>query len=121
MRKIIRNLPILSGLFFCLVLTLVMPSSASDGKKLLLKRQAPKYYIYPEYLGICPDQETTIRCYHYHWDWICEKGDTLYWDRRLETAAYEACGCALPDDIAPASSFKSKKPRKGIFSPLDTH
>jgi len=120
MGKTIRNLLILSGFFFCLAVALVMPSSAGGEKKIFLKRQAPKYYIYPEYLATCPDQKAKIRCYHYHWDWICEKDDNLYWDRRLEAAAYAACGCPLPDDIAPASPFKSGKPRKGIFSPRDT-
>ncbi|MBW2430586.1 MAG: hypothetical protein JRF56_16620 [Deltaproteobacteria bacterium] len=67
----------------------------------------------------CPAEGVRIRCYRYHRHWICEKGDTLYWDRNLESAARTACGCDLPSDTAPASPATSGKPQNDIFGSED--
>jgi len=77
----------------------------------------PQDYIYPEYSATCPNTGMVIRCYRYHWDWVCEKGETLFWDRRLEAAAYAACDCLLPAHITPASPALSPKPRTDLFGP----
>ncbi|MCG6905649.1 MAG: hypothetical protein LJE63_03405 [Desulfobacteraceae bacterium] len=82
---------------------------------LQLEPRAPAYYIYPEYVAVCPRGGAGIRCYRYHWDWVCEKGDTLYWDRRLEAAAHAACGCPPPAGVASASPAVSAKPRETLF------
>jgi hypothetical protein len=67
-----------------------------------------------DYYSTCPDDNQQIHCYHYRWHWVCEKGDVLYWDRRLESAALSACGCPLPDDIAPATPAISIRPSGAI-------
>ena len=82
-----------------------------------LDPSAPKYYIYPEYSAICPNSNDAIRCYRYHRDRVCAKGENLYWDRRLEAAAYAACDCPLPEHIAPASPAVSPKARTDLFAP----
>jgi hypothetical protein len=63
----------------------------------------------------CPGDGVRIRCYHYHRHWVCEKGKTLYWDRRLDSAARTACGCNLPPDTMPASPATSGKPGTEII------
>jgi len=97
-------------------LALSRPGVAGDCGPLVFDYQPPTYYGYGEYFAECPDG-ARIRCYHYHWDWICEKGETLSWDRRLEAAAHAACGCPMPEGVAPASPFTSGRPRPGIFGP----
>jgi hypothetical protein len=67
-----------------------------------------------DYYSICSDDNIQIHCYHYRWHWVCEKADLLYWDRRLESAALSACGCPLPDDIAPATPAISIRPSGDI-------
>ncbi len=113
--KNMRNIFFL--LIICLIIGLSGPARADDCKELVLTPKGPAYHIYPDYYAVCPGDGTRIRCYHYHWDWVCEKGDTLYWDRRLEAAAHAACGCPMPKGVAPASPFVSKKTRPDIFSP----
>lgn len=88
---------------------------AGDCQNLVLETREPAYHIYPNHYGVCPDG-VDIRCYHYHWDWICEKGDKLYWDRNLQAAALAACGCPMTPGLAQASPFVSEKPREDIFS-----
>lgn len=95
-------------------LVLFRPGLAGDCGNLVFDYKPPTYYGYGEYFAECPDG-SRIRCYHYHWDWICEKGETLYWDRRLEAAAAAACGCPMPEGVAPASPFTSGRPRPDIF------
>jgi len=90
-------------------------AAASSCRNLTLTAVPPDYFIYPEYRGVCPDESGSIRCYRYHWDWVCEKGDVLFWDRRLEAAAHAACGCTPPPGVSPASPSTSGKPREGIF------
>jgi hypothetical protein len=90
---------------------------AADCKKLEFEHKASSYYGAGEYFLACPDSSFRIRCYHYHWHWVCEKGETLYWDRRLESAARRACDCPLPEDTVTASPAISGKPKKGIFGP----
>jgi hypothetical protein len=93
----------------------VWPAAASDCGTLVLEEIPPDYYIYPEYHGLCPDGSGTIRCYRYHWDWVCEKSELLFWDRRLEAAAHTACGCPPPPGVAPASPAVSNRAREEIF------
>ena len=99
--------------FFCtsimvfslhLIFTLVPISQAEECCDLKL------YNVNGDYYSICPDDDIRIHCYRYRWHWVCEKGDLLYWDRRLESAALSACGCPLPDDIAPATPAISIRP-----------
>jgi hypothetical protein len=73
------------------------------------------YYGPGEYFSSCPRETAQIRCYHYHRHWICQKGDTLYWDRNLDSAARAACNCPLPPGTAPSSPAVSKNPEKRIF------
>jgi hypothetical protein len=90
-------------------------AAAGTCEGLALEEIPPVYYIYPEYRGRCPDGSGALRCYRYHWDWVCEKAGLLHWDRRLEAAAHAACGCPPPNGVAPASPAVSGKPRDGIF------
>jgi hypothetical protein len=73
------------------------------------------YYGSGEYFSSCPRETTQIRCYHYHRHWVCQKGDTLYWDRNLDSAARAACGCPLQPGTVPASPAVSKNPENRIF------
>jgi hypothetical protein len=113
------HIPRCCSLLFMLGLLLAagrLPTvSAGTCDELALEEIPPVYYIYPEYRGRCPDGSGAIRCYRYHWDWICEKAERLYWDRRLEAAAHAACGCPPPNGVAPASPAVSGKPRGGIL------
>jgi len=68
------------------------------------------YYGPGEYRATCPQSGRSIRCYHYHRHWVCQKGDTFYWDRNLASAARTACGCPLPRGTAPSSPAVSKNP-----------
>jgi hypothetical protein len=68
------------------------------------------YYGPGEYFASCPESGAPIRCYHYNRHWVCEKGETYYWDRNLESAARTACGCPLPPGTAPAAPAVSHKP-----------
>lgn len=74
------------------------------------------YYGSGEYFATCPETGVQIRCYHYHRHWVCEKSETYYWDRNLESAARTACDCPLPDGVAPASPAVSTKPAKRFYS-----
>jgi hypothetical protein len=58
---------------------------------------------------------TDIRCYHYHRHWVCEKGEWLYWDRNLDSAARVACGCALPTGTAPSAPAVTKQPAERVY------
>ena len=102
-----------------LVAALCSPSPAADCRDLSFEHKPSTYYGSGEYFMTCPAEDVRIRCYHYHRHWVCEKGTTLYWDRRLDTAARTACGCELPPDTAPASPATSGKPRANIFGPGD--
>ena len=106
-------------LFFHLLLigVLVNIGLAEDCGEIVFEHKPSEYYGPGEYFMTCPADGIRIRCYHYHRHWVCEKSDTLYWDRRLETAARTACGCQLPPDIAPASPATSGKNRENIHSP----
>jgi len=107
-------------LFFHLLLIVGFPDPglAGDCGEIVFEHKPSGYYGSGEYFMTCPDQGgERIRCYHYHRHWVCEKTDTLYWDRRLESAARTACGCNLPFDTAPASPATSGKTRENIFSP----
>jgi hypothetical protein len=108
-------------LFFHLLLigSLSAIALAEDCGEIVFEHQPSDYYGSGEYFMTCPAEGIRIRCYHYHRHWVCEKGDTLYWDRRLETAARTACGCSLPFDMAPASPATSGKPSGKIFGPGD--
>jgi hypothetical protein len=74
------------------------------------------YYGSGEYFATCPETDVQIRCYHYPRHWVCEKGDVYFWDRNLDSAARTACGCPLPDGVAPASPAVSTKPANRFFS-----
>lgn len=88
---------------------------AGDCEYIQFEHKPSEYYGPGDYFMTCPDDGVRIRCYHYHRHWICERGDILYWDRRLESAARTACGCDLPSDTSPASPAISGKPNKEIF------
>ncbi|MFH1139792.1 MAG: hypothetical protein V1816_27255 [Pseudomonadota bacterium] len=94
-------------------------AAAGDCADLVLTPRPPAYHIYPDHYAVCPGAGVGIRCYHYHWDWVCEKGDKLYWDRRLEAAAHAACGCPMPEGVAPASPFVSDRAIPGLIKPDD--
>ena len=101
-------------LFFHLLLigSLSENSLAGDCREIAFEHKPSDYYGSGQYFMNCPEEGIRIRCYHYHRHWVCEKGDTLFWDRRLESAARTACGCDLPSDTAPATSGK---PQNDIF------
>ena len=109
------------GIVYLLIPSLVLVLSwatvrAGDCDRIVLKPEPYAYHIYPDHHAVCPDG-APIRCYHYHWDWICEKGERLYWDRRLEAAAHAACGCPMPEGVAPASPYVSPKTPEGLIGP----
>jgi hypothetical protein len=113
-----------SSRFYCLLFFLLLLigslsdiALAGDCREIVFEHKPSDYYGSGEYFMTCPGEGDRIRCYHYHRHWVCEKGDTLYWDRRLESAARTACGCNLPSDTAPASPATSGKTRENIFSP----
>ena len=112
-----------SSLYFVIIFQLLLTGSlcgislAGDCKEIVFEHIPSDYYGSGEYFMTCPEEDVRIRCYHYHRHWVCEKGDTLFWDRRLESAARAACGCNLPPDTAPASPATSGKTRENIFSP----
>jgi hypothetical protein len=90
---------------------------AEDCGKIVFEHIPSDYYGPGDYFMTCSADGIRIRCYHYHRHWVCEKGTTLYWDRRLDTAARTACGCSLPADVVPASPATSGKPGGEIFGP----
>lgn len=92
---------------------------ADDCEQLQFEHKPSEYYGPGDYLMNCPDDGFRIRCYHYHRHWICERGDILHWDRRLESAARAACGCNLPSDTVPASPAISGRPKNEIFGTGD--
>ena len=102
-----------------LIAGIASPCWAADCGSLSFEHRPSTYYGSGEYFMTCPGEDIRIRCYHYHRHWVCEKGTTLYWDRRLVSAARTACGCELPNDTAPASPATSGKPRTNIFGPGD--
>ena len=113
----LRLLPLTSAV--CWVLLFSGIALAGDCSDLVLTPHPPAYHIYPDHYAVCPTDSVKIRCYHYHWDWVCEKGDKLYWDRRLEAAAHAACGCPMPDGVAPASPHVSDRTIPGLLRPED--
>lgn len=104
---------------FLLVDSFYHCSLAAECEDLTFEHEASDYYGPDEYFTTCPDDGLRIRCHHYHRHWVCEKGENLFWDRRLESAARTACGCPLPADTAPASPAISGKPKKRIFGSED--
>jgi hypothetical protein len=98
-----------------LIAGIASPSTAADCGDLSFEHKPSTYYGSGEYFMTCPGEDIRIRCYHYHRHWVCEKDTTLYWDRRLDSAARTACGCELLPDTAPASPATSGKPRANIF------
>jgi len=112
-----------SSLYFFMFFHLLLISSlcdiglAGDCREVAFEHKPSDYYGSGEYFMTCPNEGVGIRCYHYHRHWVCEKGDTLYWDRRLESAARTACGCNLPSDTVPASPATSGKTKENIISP----
>jgi hypothetical protein len=92
---------------------------ADDCEHIQFEHKPSEYYGPGDYFMNCSDDGVRIRCYHYHRHWICERDDTLYWDRRLESAARAACGCDLPSDTVPASPAISGRPKKEIFGTGD--
>jgi len=70
-----------------------------------------EYYGSGEYFATCPQGDARIRCYHYHRHWVCQKNESFYWDRNLESSARTACKCPLADGVAPASPSISKEPK----------
>jgi len=77
------------------------------------------YYGSGEYFSDCPTKNDQIRCYHYHRHWICEKNETYYWDRNLESAARAACECSLPEDVRQSAPAVSKKPKTRFLETVD--
>ena len=78
--------------------------------------QRPSDYYGPgQFFSRCPGDGEPIRCYHYHRHWICERGDTLYWDRNLESAARSACGCPPLPGTRPAAPAQSGNPDRRVF------
>lgn len=102
----------------CLLLFCAAPACAwqCGDARVVFDHHPSDYYGSGEYLSQCPASETRIRCYHYHRHWICEKGDLYFWDRNLESAARTACGCPLPDGVAPSAPAISKNPDKRFHS-----
>ena len=72
------------------------------------------YYGSGIYYTGCPGDGADIECYHYHRHWVCDKGDWLYWDRNLDSAARAACGCPMRPGVVPSAPAVSKKPAKRI-------
>jgi hypothetical protein len=99
-----------------IVLFLGQHALAGDCSDLTLTPEDHAFYIYPIHHGRCPGNETAIRCHKYHWHWVCQRGDTLYWDRRMEAAAHAACGCPMPEGVAPSSPAVSGKPRPDLIT-----
>jgi hypothetical protein len=81
-----------------------------DSNRIPFTHRPSDYYGSGEYFATCPQDDTPIRCYHYHRHWICQKNETFYWDRNRESAARTACGCSLLQGVAPASPAISKEP-----------
>lgn len=90
----------------------VVPGNAweCDDKVVPFTHEPSDYYGSGEYFATCPETDVQIRCYHYHRHWVCEKEETYFWDRNLESAARIACGCSLPEGVAPASPAVSTNP-----------
>ncbi|MEW5724187.1 MAG: hypothetical protein AB1896_13845 [Thermodesulfobacteriota bacterium] len=91
------------------------PAWAGGCGDLVLAPEDHAYHIYPIHHGVCPEDGAPIRCHKYHWHWVCRKGDTLYWDRRLDTAARAACGCPPLPGVAPATPAVSGPPHEGLI------
>jgi hypothetical protein len=103
-------------LYLLLLLILFLPFTSCfawecKDEKIIFNHVPSSYYGSGQYFSDCPDKNNGIRCYHYHRHWICEKNDTYYWDRNLESAARAACGCTLPDHVKPSTPAVSKKPK----------
>lgn len=88
---------------------------AGDCADIALVPEDFAYHIYPIHHGQCPGDGEAIRCHKYHWHWVCRKGDVLYWDRRLDTAARTACGCPPAAGAAPATPAVSPLPRDELI------
>jgi hypothetical protein len=108
-----KNIRILAGVCLCLLVF-----SKAQGEQwecgsdnVTFTHKPSDYYGSGEYFSTCPNPEITIRCYHYHRHWICQKESAYFWDRNLESAARTACGCPLPEGMAPASPSVSKEPQ----------
>jgi hypothetical protein len=107
-----KNLKVLWFAAFLLPLGLLVHCFAweCEDKNIAFKHIPSTYYGSGEYFSDCPGSADHIRCYHYHRHWICEKDETYYWDRNLESAARAACDCSLPDTVKPSAPAVSKKP-----------
>jgi hypothetical protein len=91
-------------------------SGPSCPDRLFVFRHEPSdYYGAGQFFATCPSDGEAIRCYHYHRHWICEKADTLFWDRNLESAARSACGCPPLPETLPASPAVSENPEQRVF------
>jgi len=86
-----------------------------NDEKIIFNHVPSQYYGSGQYFSDCPDKNECIRCYQYHRHWICEKNETYYWDRNLESAARAACGCTFPDGVKPSAPAVSKKPKTRFF------
>jgi hypothetical protein len=107
MRLMVRMGIILIGVFLFSSLGHAWECEDSD---IAFTHTPSAYYGSGEYLADCPSDGAPIRCYHYHRHWICQRGEDFYWDRNLESAARTACGCPLPEGVAPSSPAISKEP-----------
>ncbi len=107
-----RRILILTGLLIIPFILSVAPGNAweCEDEAIPFSHKPSDYYGSGEYVATCPEVDVQIRCYHYHRHWVCEKKETYFWDRNLESAARTACDCPLPDGVAPASPAVSAKP-----------
>jgi hypothetical protein len=86
-----------------------------DGETVAFTHRPSDYYGSGEYVSVCPDDTASIRCYHYHRHWICQKEASFFWDRNLASAARTACGCPLPEGTAPSSPSVSTEPETRFY------
>jgi hypothetical protein len=109
LNELLRFLILIAVLLGC-----SMEAGAEPCAGLELTPEDHAFHIYPIHHGRCPDG-AAIRCHKYHWHWVCARGDVLYWDRRITSAARAACGCPPPAGAAPASPHVSGRPIEGLI------
>lgn len=107
-----KQMRTLCGGWMCLILLIACTADAwqCNDEEVAFQHRPSSYYGSGEYLARCPGQSIQIRCYHYHRHWVCEQTDLFFWDRNLDSAARTACGCPLPDGVAPSSPAVSREP-----------
>jgi hypothetical protein len=109
------------GMLFLLCLAIVWGaaactfSPACPETPFVFRHEPSDYYGAGQFFAVCPAAGGTIRCYHYHRHWVCEKEGTLFWDRNLETAARSACGCPPLPETLPATPAVSGNPDQRVF------